>query len=311
MGAIVRSLLVGAGAISAAATAGLAYWVDGKTKELPADQRGNLLLRMQGVMAAYQQSKKIEDPYTAELHLDLATSLSSREFTVTSDRSEKETDAVKTSYYAGYIPEALRRNPGMAPPIFRYDNNLPVILPHLLGSAQIHKGFVFAGLAPQIHDTQARASILHGVYVRCKDELEIAKPAAKKIDVIITGTTEESKCSQFKNAFLRDVAWLSADDIRPLDPSHPYSDTPVFDCSEKGCEKTGDLANMPETTKRKISIENFTACNFHALVKTRLSGGRYKEVGAIVAGTENDNVCSDLHFAHMRELIAANKRQKG
>lgn len=315
MASITRKLLVGAGAASAITAGGIAYWINGKTKNLPDDQRGGVLPRTKEIVSAFQQSKKIQDEYTAQHHQDLVSSLSSKQFTVTSDKAKKEIDTLRTSYYAGYLSGALQRNPGATAPIFRYDGNLPVLLPTLPG--ETHKGFVFAGSSPEVHDPQARSSILDGEYVRCKSELEIADPTEKnswnrnkKVDVLVTGTTDHSKCNQFKNAFLRDIAYQAATSHQPLDPQSPYSDTPVFNCSETGVEATGDLTDIPETAKRRIRLGDFTACNFYSLQKTRQSGGSYKEVGAIAAGTTNDEVCQSLHFGHMRKLIDQTKKQQ-
>jgi hypothetical protein len=318
MAFITRKLLVGAGAASAITAGGIAYWVSGKTKNLPVDQRGSVLPRMKEIVFAFQQSKKIQDEYTAWHHQDLVSSLSSKQFTVTSDKGKKEIDTLRTSYYAGYISEALQRNPGVTPPIFRYDENLPVLLPSLPGETHAYQGFVFAGSSPEVHDAQARSSILDGDYIRCKSELEIADPKKKdslwnkrkEVDVLVTGTTDPRKCNQFKNAFLRDVAYQAARSHQPVDPESPYSDTPVFNCSEKGFEATGDLTDIPETAKRHIRLGDFTACNFYSLQKTRQSGGRYKEVGAIAAGTTNDEVCQSLHFGHMRKLIDQTQKQQ-
>jgi hypothetical protein len=209
----------------------------------------------------------------------------------------------------------LTKKPDVTAPIFRYDDHLPVILPTLPGKP--HKGFVFAGSLPEVLDTQARDSILEGNYVRCKSELEVVDPKApnwahakyKKVDVIVTGTTQ-GKCHHFKNDFLRDLSYVAATSHKPLNPEHPYSDTPVFDCSEKGIEATGDLTNIPQPTKDKVVWGNFTACNFYSLQKTRLSSGSYKEVGAIVAGTTDEEVCLDLHFGHMRKRIDETKKQQ-
>ena len=314
---MIRNALVGAGAFAATAIGSFAYWVNGKTKELPTDQKGSLFSRMREVISSFQQSKKIQNSYTAERHLDLTASLSSRSSTLASNRSQKEIDVLRTSYYAGYIPEALQNNPG-ATPIFRYDENLPAALPTLPG--ETHKGFLFAGASPQICDAQARDAILYGNYIRCRAALPVPNPknvyklavpdpedAYKKVDVIVAGTTEQGKCHQFKRDFLRDFAYLAAK--QPLDPQHPYSDTPVFDSSEKGIKPTGDLTDMPQQTKEKILSGNFTTCNSYFSQKTRLSGDSHKDIGAIVAGTSNEEICTALAFENHRKNIEAFQAQ--
>lgn len=67
---------------------------------------------------------------------------------------------------------------------------------------------------------------------------------------------------------------------------------------------------MPDSAKMKLRQEEFTACNFYSLIKTRLSHGSYKACGAIVIGTTNEKACDALHFEHMAELIKKNKANK-
>jgi hypothetical protein len=313
MAAIVRNArFVGAGTLFATATGGFAYWVNGKAKDLPADHKGRLFSRMKETIDAFRQSKTMQDAYTAKQHVNLVASLSSKQFTTTSDQSQNEINVLKISYYAGYIPEALKRNPGTSPPIFRYDDNLAVMLSPLSG--QKHKGFAFAGRSPHIHDPQARDSILGGKYIRCESELALVDPEGEnfrkkyqKVDVIVTGAIDQGKCYRFKNDFLRDLAQIAASGRDPLDPKDPYSDTPVFHASKKGIEATGDLTNMPQQTKEAIQLTNFTVCNFYTLKKTRLSGESFKEVGAIVAGTEKEEVCDTLAVREIRNSIRMEK----
>jgi hypothetical protein len=55
MAAIVRNALVGVGALSATAIGGFAYWVNGKTKDLPADLKGSIFPRMKEVMSFFDK----------------------------------------------------------------------------------------------------------------------------------------------------------------------------------------------------------------------------------------------------------------
>ncbi len=211
--------------------------------------------------------------------------------------------------YARAMPIPFPTKPEATPPIFRWDAHLSLVLPDLLRN--IHSGFIFAGSTPRIHDTKARDSILQGNYVRCKSELEVADPNRssfsprkyKQIDVILTGTTDLEKCRCFKNDYLRDLAYRAATWDKPLNPEHPYSDTPVFDVSEKGVEETGDLTNIPEQARVKFLWGTFTACNVYELQKTRLSNGNLKQVGAILVGTTDEEACHSLRLGEMSKLV--------
>jgi len=313
---LIRNMLIGAGVTVTSATMGYTDWINGKTKDLPADQKGSIFTRTKEVMGAYLLSKQMNrfegGPYKVKDHLDLVSTLASKQFTVTNNRPKKEIQALRTSYYAGYLAEALRANPGINPPIVRYDENLPVILPTLPG--ETHKGFVFAGTSPHIHDMQARDSILNGDYRRCKCLLELEDQSEKlswrkykHVDVIVTGTTDFRICSHFKKDFLRDCASLAASSHKSIDPEHPYSDTPVFDYSEKGIESRGDLIDMPHQTKQKIHQGDFTVCNNYNQQKTRLSQDSYKKVGAIVTGIKDERVCSPLMYGEIRKFITDQK----
>ena len=72
------------------------------------------------------------------------------------------------------------------------------------------------------------------------------------------------------------------------------SNSPVIGCADQGYREIGDLAKMPESVKRKIRLGTFTYCDYYSHRKTRLSQDGYKEVGAIVAGTTDPNVCQDF-----------------
>jgi hypothetical protein len=306
MATMVRRLVAGAGVASAVAAGGVACWAHEKTKNLSPDQRGSVLARVQETRSAFQQARKMQDAYTAQHHPVLVASFPPKPFTMANNEANKEIYALATPH-AVDISKVLRRNQGA--PVFRYDANLPALLPDLPGESR--KGFVFAGSFPEVQDPQARASLVNEDYVRCKSELEILHPETRSLksvkDVLITGTSDPEKCLQFKNAFLRALACQAAISPLPLDPQTPYSDTLVFN---EDLEATGDLTNMPATVQKQIWRGNFTVCNRYSTLKTRLSGGRWKDVGAVVAGTTNNGVCRSLVLKEIRQLIDEAKRQR-
>lgn len=303
MSAIIRNALVGLGALSTTAIGGVAYWVNGKTNHLPADQKGSLLTRMNEVLGSFKRSRQIQHGDTADYHTELVASLSSREFT-----SRKN-----APYPPIHIAEGVRMSPGMSPPIFRYTGNPPVNYPEPpLPTAP--NEFVFAGRSPLILDKEVRASILEGEYIRCKSDLQVIDPNAtlplkrvERVDVLITGTTNDEVCRQFRNALLQDFAQLAA--TEQLAPNQAYSETPVFDCSEEGIETIGDLSNMPEKTKKKIRSGDFTACNYFMIWETRLSLDA-KGVGAIAAGSTDGSICEKLWGAYVRNGVVLRHKHK-
>ena len=123
------------------------------------------------------------------------------------------------------------------------------------------------------------------------------------INATIAGTTNEKVCNQFKTHFLKDVASSLAKEPPSLKDAVPYSDTPVFDCSEQICKRTGNLMNLPNSVREKILSGDFSACGYFTLEKTELSQGTYEEVGAIAVGTTNPDVCKSLNSLDFRSVI--------
>lgn len=308
-----RNILFASGTLSVSSLGYFGYWTQQNSREVPADQKGNLIIRMQEITLAFYQVKQIKDKYTAEKHIASVTNLSSKNAPI-GDKLKKEMDKIATSYYAGYIQEALQENPSMTMPVFDYSDHLPVLLPTPAG--ETHKGFIFSGPLYNLHSLKSRQDILNGNYIRCKSQMTIKTNEKyydryQPIDVLITGTTDCTKCNQLKNAILRDAAMIASDISwnKKINAEDPISDTPVMDCNETGCGEVGDLTSIPEPVKEKIRNGNFTACNFYALNKTRLSQGSYKECGAIIVGTTDESACQDLHFSHMRKIIEQVKQQ--
>ncbi len=302
-----RVAMQGAGALAGAATAGFAYHVQTKTKNIPPSFRGPLHRRMGEVVSSFRLSRAIQHRYTAENHTQLVASLASKT-TTSSFYSTKEEYTLGTSYYAGYLPQAIAKLPEVTLPIFRYEKNLPVALPPLHGST--HKGFIHAGSIPLVHDPLARAAILNGDYIRCRSRLVVKEERShlkyRKVDVVITGTTDPDTCREFHYAFLKDFAYLAAGRDPKAFEHHPYADTPVLDpdlatpgspvlrCSKRAYHEVGNLTNMPESVKRKILAGTFTYCDYYTHRKTKSSQGGYEEVGAIVTGTTDPNICQGL-----------------
>lgn len=69
--------------------------------------------------------------------------------------------------------------------------------------------------------------------------------------VILTGTTDCTKCASFQNDFMNDIIVSAAGTgQKTLDPSFPLSDSPVFEVSQNQLKQVGDLSEFPETTKK-------------------------------------------------------------
>ena len=292
---------------------GLTYWVQNRANRVEKEQRGSLLLRVRETVNAFMESRKIADKAVAEKHVDLVSSLSSKQYADANPHSKTEQDKLATSYFAGYLLETTSKVFGRQPFIFRYTEDLPVCLPKIDGSP--YKGFIFSGPSSKLTDGEAREQILKGQYIRCKTNLPYENGQSRsyeKMDVILTGTTDCTKCASFQADFMQDVI-MSAAGIgqKTLDPSFPLSDTPVFEVSQNQLKQVGDLSEFPETVKKTVRLGNFTLCSFYSLQKTRLSGGSYKEVGAVVSGIQNPKVCDALHFGHMRESLDSVKKEKG
>lgn len=278
----------------------LTYWMQNRENQVEKEHRGNLLLRIGETANAIIESKKIADKAVAEKHVDLVSSISSRLYAATSLQSKIEQDKLSTSYFAGYLLETTLNVSGRQPFIFRYTENLPVGLPKIDGSPYIG-GFIFSGPSSKINDAEAREQILKGQYIRCSTNLpykNVQSKSYEKMDVILTGTTDCTKCASFRIHFMNDIVMSAAriGQKETIDSSYPLSDTPVFEVFQNKFKQVGDLSEFPEATKKTVLLGNFTLCNFYSLQKTRLSNGSYKEVGAVVAGVKNPKVCKDLHF---------------
>lgn len=215
----VKGLLIAQGTFCVAAAGGLFSWNYDKTKSLPDHQKGNSLLRIKEVFQASERVNFIKDPYTAKHHQNLVASLSSRQFAIASNKSKEELEELRENYFAGYIPNALRRAESSLPPVFR-----SVMLPFWINPRP--QGFIFAGSVPSVHDEEAREAIIKGEYIRCPSLLplkEVTRDAPEMVDVLITGTTNPCACKTLKKAYLRDVAHIAEsresyhEAIRPSD----------------------------------------------------------------------------------------------
>ena len=180
-------------------------------------------------------------------------------------------------------------------PIFRYEQNDDP-------AEQTNRTakFVFAGMASQLHDPKASKDLLDGNYCWC-DRFEFKTAASKESEsetkVLLSGTQDQAKCMEWRDLYLRGCASLAAEEPPRLKPTHPYSDTPVFHFSEQGCKRTGDLTDLREESVDAIRNQNFTACGFYSIERTRLSGDRYTGISAIAAGITETNARLELDSA--------------
>ncbi len=181
-----------------------------------------------------------------------------------------------------------------------------------------HIGFLFSGEKVNIFNEKAYYAIAQKRFVTCKDAAIIKSDKRyKKSDVIIANTQDQKTCQKFEKMLLEDMAIHGAkaqvhpsDDL-PLDSDHPYSVTPVFSIDNDGnFISEGDLSTISPGAREAISHQRFVACPFFALQQTRLSGGSYREVGAIITEASNKELCEDLRFGHRRTLVRSAKEAR-
>ncbi|HLW73290.1 MAG TPA: hypothetical protein VKR54_04555 [Candidatus Babeliales bacterium] len=96
------------------------------------------------------------------------------------------------------------------------------------------------------------------------------------------------------------LGWIM---VSQLNTKHPFSITSVVRYDTNEFILKGDILNLNEQDLNDISNNNYVYCPFYSLEKTRLSMGRYEEVGAIILGTTDQQAGQQLHFAKMRNLI--------
>ncbi len=124
---------------------------------------------------------------------------------------------------------------------------------------------------------QAKDKVLLGNYIRCPSRFQLPN---QSVDVIVTETTEPKICQKFQHDALRDLALRAA--RIPLDKGHPCADIPVYERSSRGFQHTGNLTNMPSTTRTHIAGHNFKVCPNYC-------GGQ-----VVIAGDKRRNACHDL-----------------
>lgn len=315
MTSIVRNTLIGTSSLVALGSVGyLANWTLANSSLVPPERKGNFLERMTEVFLAFYQKKHIKDPHTSLKHIETVANLSANDFDL-GDRMLAELEKVNRLHFSGYLQAVLQDNPGMTLPVFEYVENFDIRFPIFSEKT----GFVFSGPLYDLYHSKSREDILQGNYIRCSSQMRLKPGVAKSKnfsaiqrseDVLITGATDRWVCGKLKNTHLRDAAIFASNNLSDgMDEDDPISDTPVFECTEDGCSQVGDLYSLPESAKERIRWNDFVACNFFALNKTRLSNGDYKECGAIVAGISDKSVCSDLHFGHMRKMLEKYKKQ--
>lgn len=177
------------------------------------------------------------------------------------------------------LSDVMRKDPTTFSPVFRYNS--------------IQHTFTFAGSFLNLNDPQTKRSTNLGHHVVCQLESDCA--------VVINGASDESVCVKFQNAFLRILAITAASSPGKMDPNSPNMDTPVYNKNEDGLKKTGDLSNIPKEVKRLFKSGNFTVCDYVGYARTRLSEGQHKRVGAVIAGTTNEDVCYQLYEERIKK----------
>lgn len=229
-------------------------------------------------------------------------------------RVEEEKADIAASYYHGYLLKALQKHGKCtSEPVFRYGKlrNLP--------GEDI--GFEFCGERLDIFNQEAGQAVDKGQCVTCERALSIPSedgyPRYKTTDVIIALDNHEQEisdkevCDEFKKAYMLDVATMVVTGS-PLDEMHPDSVTRVRRIEENRFKESGDLSYIVgDQAEADIKARNCVACPYYDYIKTRVSGGTYQDVGAIITGTTDAKVCKLLHsFGGIRELLAKTKKEK-
>jgi hypothetical protein len=88
-----------------------------------------------------------------------------------------------------------------------------------------------------------------------------------------------------------------------LDPNDKFECTKIIKRENDKFIEKGDLTNLSEDDLELISKGLYTYCPFITLTKTRLSKEQYDEVGAIIIGENNEDLCEQLHFAYMNNMM--------
>jgi len=275
--------------------------------------RDSLFVTVREMVKATMWPPKFHDTRAAEGHAELVRSLSSHAY-VESEDSEKEireqVQTASVSYFAGYLFEALNGIEAKGLPVFKFSPTLKVILPG--GPFQ---GFLFAGRAGKLFDREARDAITSGHYVHCSSILDKKAPdiyeGYRKEDVIITGTTDTSRCREFAADYFRDVIYrFGSSEGRRLPLDHPLNDTRVFEFNREsnGLTEIGDITELDPSKRRNIGLTNYTICLQYGKAKTRQSHGSYKDLDAIVLGINNKEVCTILSVEHIRAQVQAVKQ---
>lgn len=81
--------------------------------------------------------------------------------------------------------------------------------------------------------------------------------------------------------------------------------TDVIHYDGKTFTKVGDLSTASEEDLELVSNGDCVFTEFYVIKKTRLSGGSYAGVGAVIVGTKDEELAERLHFAYVRTIIPA------
>lgn len=87
-----------------------------------------------------------------------------------------------------------------------------------------------------------------------------------------------------------------------------FSTTDVFRFEDETFTHLGDVTQMPKDALKEAAEGNYVYTNFYTMKKTRLSNEFDEAVGAIIIGTKNEEVVSQLRIASMVSLIQEYKK---
>jgi|GEM_PF-6808319 len=239
---------------------------------------------------------------------------------------EESMKAHSSQYEKGYPYETLVKNQKVSPLDPLQENASFVFLKEkeklIFGGTK--ERFIFGGTSDHSFLPSENLPLSSKNSVVCEDSVIgkltiiddrsglVLSESSISVNTTIAGTTDERVCKQFKTHLLRGAAYSLVKEPPSPEARAPYSDTPVFDCSEGACEQifncsadvceqTGDLMVLPDFARKKILSGDFTACDYFSTEITRLS--LYPtNVGAIVVGTTDPNVCESLRLQRSEEI---------
>ncbi|MCH9633478.1 MAG: hypothetical protein S4CHLAM7_02030 [Chlamydiae bacterium] len=305
------------GGTIAAGSVGTVLWIEHQASTLPKDRQRPLADRLLEVGSSVVRSFRLNGKPPSIKHLKLVASLPSPDYAEKNTAlSDQEKKIAKTACFAGYLAKVdthywnsdgtrgktSGKNTDL--PVFNYSSDLSI---ELLGRP--FKNFIYAGETHRL-SKNTREDLLANNYISCQSSRNnYFKPHEKPLlpsiateEVLITGTTDRSKCLRFRKQFLKDIAYAAATK-EGIDPLHPLSATVVRErTSVLSIESTGDLANLSPSAKQLIKLREFR-------VSPNITHeGDYKELGAITV-TDPSYKEGDVYYAKLltNALMAPSK----